>query len=59
MDEKKRAELMRARRLPDYKRMTTCVPEHPEIREYISPGRKVIYTNTAAGAGAKITQLIR
>lgn len=59
MNEKKRAELMRARRLPDYKRMNTHAPEHPEILEYISPDRKVIYTNTAAGAGAKISKLIK
>lgn len=59
MNEKKSAALRRDRRFPDYKRMNTHAPEHPEIREYISPGRKVIYKNTAAGADAKISQLVR
>lgn len=56
---KNRPEESRTPILDTYTRTKIYMPDHPEVREYISAERKVIYINTAATLDAKITKLIK
>lgn len=44
--------------LDTYEVRTTHMPQEPDVDRYISQARKIIYVNTAARPGAKITRLI-
>lgn len=57
-DQQKQAKPSSTPTLDGYRRLITCMPLEPDVDRYISRGKRIIYINTAARPGAKITKLI-